>query len=212
METSVDLDSLTDDDSGHSLGSFSDFTTSGDSSLSLDFESFSSQMMGRRRVRNSSGGTSGESGIMSPESIAMDDEETLMTPPDIFSSMREKQNSGGSNVDDGFNDELESLSPGKLASAPTSIFSLLNAPIISKDSRCGVGLLEDSAPSRFTQIRRRPSPVRQLRAESCPCPFSPVVEEDVPLFNLDCNSQPSPFTTAGTTLSAQPEVNQVSSF
>ena len=229
----ADVDEGEEDDSRHSAAS-------GDSGHgSLDFTSFSSRHLRRRqqrRGRYSSGGASAESGcIMSPDSIAIDDEETLMSPPSIADedddedvAFRRKQLSG--NSDDGFMDELESLSPTKESTStkasmmPTSggIFSLLNAPIIKRDDVDVDGISALASPSSplkskrasggdiggaspFTMIRpRRSSPVRQLRADSCPCPFSPVMEETTssipPLFvELDVKSQPSPLSSASTT-------------
>ena len=160
-----DVVDATDDDSRHSAAS-------GDSGHgSLDFTSFSSRHLQRqRRGRYSSGGASAESGIMSPDSIAIDDEETLMSPPmdedDVGDvAFRRKQFSG--NSDDGFMDELECLSPTKEPAMPTSgIFSLLNAPIIKRDdadvdgispsdrrqapSRRGAAVATELPPSRWS--------------------------------------------------------------
>ena len=222
----AEMDLVHDEDSRHSSHSAVS-TDSGHGSL--DFTGFSSRLQRhQRRGRHSSGAVSAESGVMSPESISIDDEETLMSPPlsqgrlsddDAAPASRRKQLSGHS--DDGFMEELENLSPLKTSAVPSAgIFSLLNAPIIKKDhdddfspalpvSHRGSESSDEEA-SPFTLIRpKKISPVRSFRSDSCPCPFSPVVEEAAtPLFDLDVQSQPSPLTSGGHTTLSLPAASQ----
>ena len=222
--TNCDMDleaAMADEDSHHSTHSAVS-TDSGHGSL--DFTCFSSRLSSQnrrqRRGRHSSGAVSTESGVMSPESISIDDEETLMSPPIIAENedapaLRRKQLSG--NSDDGFMEELESLSPLKDSAVPSAgIFSLLNAPIISNDDFGSPSLAsalndedeEEEKLSSFTQLRqKRSSPVRQFRSDSCPCPFSPVVEEATPIFDLEALSQPASFSPLEADVS-QPAVSQ----
>lgn len=235
VESHTMASSVHDDDSRQS-------TASNDSGQgSLDFTAFCASrnfQRHQRRGRNSSGAasssTSSSGCVMSPDSIAID-EDALMSPPlsetdsgvshhssssSASSTFRRKQFSG--NSDDGFMEELENMSPmkespTKMIPSSSGIFSLLNAPLIKRNLSMAVDdddedafpLVDDDEDEEnkenfsFTQIRERKnssSPVRQLRADSCPCPFSPVIEEATPLFNLDVNSQPSPFSSADTTL------------